>query len=801
MSIKIQRESSGTISAGKKVLKIVLTIAIVGVVFLISGLLVLFILINNYLSDLPELNINDLKNVSQTSYIYDANGNVIADYRDTEDRTWVSIENMPKDLLDAVVSVEDRRFYSHGGYDVKRLLGAVVSVVLHKDVYGGSTLTQQLIKNTVLSNEVTLKRKVQEIALAMELEEKMTKDEILEAYLNVIYLGGSNYGVAAAAKDYFGKDDLMQLTKKECAFLAGITQNPWRFDPRANYYERDAFDRNEKRTSDVLYAMQVCGHITEEEYYEIMAEEIVIKEESSSLNMYKYPHFVEYAVSDVINGFIEYRGLEDTKENRTAIENEIRTKGYRIYTTIDPKVQEAVQSSLSEFVYPKFQPDPERPDIETTAQAASVVIDQKTGAVVAMVGSVDEPVIKKSYNRAISSKMPIGSIIKPIGVYAPAVEEGLSPATPVCNIPSKIYGYDGDEPYPGGGLDTIGIVSTRCSLEHSLNIPTARILCYRLGFGKSTEYLTSLGVDRDTISETGSGLALGSSGINMLDVTGAYATIANGGVYKEPRAYTQVLDPSGKVILNAESVKSSHRVFSEATSYIVSDMMKGVITQGTGTAAKLNGITAAGKTGTNEDNSLTFAGFTRYYTSALWVGNDYFLPFETEVSSGDVVAPLWKIYMDKIHVGLEDKEVIDVSPESAGLVKATVCNVSGKLAGEFCSHGTTEDWFISQFVPTEECDNHISVDLCSESHGSFTENCPSSVKGTFTKLYIPEDSYLFTIERDKITELFGEVIWGEEELQKEIAANRCYYHDPSYIPEPNSDEGTDNIEDTEALEE
>ena len=788
--IKIQKQPPCEVSTKKKVFKIFLTLAVVGIVFLISGLLVLFILVSNYLSDLPELNINDLKNVSQTSYIYDANGNVIADYRDTEDRTWISIKDMPQDLLNAVVSVEDRRFYSHNGYDVKRLLGAVVSVVLRKDVYGGSTLTQQLIKNTVLSNEVTLKRKVQEIALSIKLEEKMTKEEILEAYLNVIYLGNSNYGVAAAAKDYFGKDDLKQLTTKECAFLAGITQNPWKFDPRANYYVRDAFDRNEKRTSDVLYAMQVCGHITEEEYYEIMAEEIVIKEESSSLNMYKYPHFVEYAVSDVINGFIEYRGLEDTKENRTAIENEIRTKGYKIYTTINPYIQESVQNAISEFEYPEFQPDPERPDIDTNAQAAAVVIDQKTGAVVAMVGSVDEPVIKKSYNRAISSKMPIGSIIKPIGIYAPAVEEGLSPATPVCNIPSKIYGYDGNEAYPGGGLETIGVVSARYSLEQSLNIPTARILCYQLGFGKSTEYLTSLGVDRDNISETGSGLALGSSGINMLDVTGAYAAIANGGVYKEPRAYTQVLDPSGKVILNAESVKSLHRVFSEATSYIMADMMKGVITQGTGMTAKLNSITAAGKTGTNEDNSLTFAGFTGYYTSSLWVGNDYFLPFKENVSSSTVVAPLWKKYMDKIHNGLSDKDVVDINPEAVGLTKVTVCNVSGKLAGEFCSHGTTEDWVMSKFIPSEECDMHISVDLCAESRGSFTENCPSSIKGSFTKLYIPEDSDLFTIDRDKVTEIFGTVIWGEDELQKEIMANRCYYHDPAnrYLEDNTVDE-------------
>lgn len=804
LKIKVLGMPNNEISIGKKISKIIIVIGITFLVFVLSGVLVLLFLVNSYTSDLPELDINTFKNVSQTSYIYDANGNIIADYKDTEDRTWISIEDMPQDLIKAVVSIEDRRFYSHKGYDVKRIIGAVLSVVTHKDVYGGSTITQQLIKNTLLTNEVTLKRKVQEIMLSSELEKMMSKDEILEAYLNVIYLGGSNYGVAAAAKDYLGKDDLSTLTTKECAFLAGLTQNPYYYDPRANYYQRNAFDRNEDRISDVLYAMQVCGHITEDEYYKIMDEKIEIKEKSSSSNMYKYPHFIEYAISDVIDGFIEYRGLENTKENRNAIENEIRTKGYKIYTTINPYIQKSVQETLSEFHYPSFKADPSKGDVDDSAQAASVVIDQHTGEIVAMVGSVEEPTIKKSFNRAISSNMPVGSIIKPLSAYAPAIEAGLSPESPVINIPSAINGYDssGKNTYPGGGLSTIGIVTARYSLEKSFNITTARLICNTLGFDKSAEYLASMGIDYNSISKTGSGLALGSSGIDMLEITGAYATIANNGIYKEPRAYTQVVDANGKVILNAESVKDSHQVFSKGTAYLITDMMKDVITYGTGKAAKLDNITAAGKTGTNEDNSITFAGFTGYYTSAVWVGNDYFLSFEDgTASSNTITAPLWKKYMDKIHTGLEDKPVLDITAEDCDLEKAIICNVSGKLATDYCTHGTSEGYFLSGMAPTEPCDMHITVKTCAQSENIASETCALSNDTPLKQLYVPDNSDLFTIDRQQVEEIFGPVIWGEDELNKYLSENICQWnHNESYIDSDNDINSEESNTDEEIIE-
>lgn len=741
--------------------------------FAVAGITILGILIGYYYSTLPELDLEKIKNVSMTSYIYDCNGNVITTYNETENRDWVEIENIPDNLKEAFISVEDKTFYSHHGYNPKRLAGAVLSWVTQTDVYGGSTITQQLIKNTILSNEPTIKRKIQELFLATQLEKKMSKDEILEAYLNIIFLGENNYGVAAAAKDYFGKEDLSTLTMKECALLAGITQNPYYYNPRANIYQRDAFDRDEERIGTVLYLMQTRGLITEEEYYKIMAEDISIRESSSSFNMYDSPHFVEYAVSDVIDDFLEYRGLPDTKENRQEIEKEIRNGGYHIYTTLNPEIQSQVQESLSTYTgYPTFSSDD--PNKDTSAQAAAVVIDQSTGNVVALVGSRDEPQIKKSLDRAITNTMPVGSIIKPLSVYGPALEAGLSPGSATYNFASKIDGYDINIDYPGGGLDVQGVFTLRESLKESLNTTTARILVEDIGYNKSTEFLTRMGIDRHSIQTTGSGLALGSSGIDMLDITAAYATIANGGIYKEPRAYTMVKDSKGTVILNSLSTKAERRVFSEKTCWMLTNMMEDVISSGTGTNAKLENITAAGKTGTNQNNSITFAGFTHYYTSAIWVGNDYFLNFDNSYGANNVAAPLWKNYMDKIHSNLTDAQIQNKTPEELGLVKVSLCSVSGQLATENCGDFVVEDWCDPNKIPSKECEMHITLPMCS-SGGVCNQYCPGVAYNGYI-LFIPEDTDLYKIDHNLVKEIFPNALFGQSELSQFKNNYQCQEH-------------------------
>ena len=738
------------------VTKVFLGGAIVFGTFAFSGFIVLCIMINQYLKELPEIDISVFKNVSQTSYIYDRYGNRLASYNDIENRRWISLKEIPQFLQDAVVSTEDKRFYEHGGYDVKGILNAVISFVGGKQVRGGSTITQQLVKNTILTNETTLKRKVQEIVLSEEVEKRMSKDQILEAYLNIIYLGESNYGIAAAAEDYFSVEDLSELSEKECAMLAGLTKNPYYYNPRANMYSRDAFGRNEERISTVLYMMQVNGKITEDEYYKYMAQDIKINEIAHSAGMYSFPHFIEYAVEDVIDGFIQYRQLENTKENRAAIEEEIRTKGYRINTTIDPKIQEDVQKSLAEYpLYPVFKRDDEHPNADEKAQAAAVVIDQSTGEVVALVGSRNTPTVMKSFNRAVKNNMPVGSVIKPLSTYGPVLENAvISPESPVLNIKAKIEGYDINDGYPGGGEDPQGIVTVRYALEHSLNVPVARLLCRYVGYEKSAEYLTAMGIDYESISVNGSGLVLGSSGIDMLDMTGAYATIANGGVYKEPRTYTTVTSSDGTVILNAESVKTSRTVFSKATCYSLTDMMKGVITEGTGTKARLENITAAGKTGTSENKSLTFAGFTGYYTSCVWIGNDSFLGFDESIEDTLSAAPLWNLYMDKIHSGLEDKDILGYSAEECGLVPIEICLESGQIAGEHCKHKTT-GYFAQDKLPEQSC----------EMHGEVYEK--------YGKPYIKDGTDIYSLGNDIIMQLYPKALIGEEELIAEQAAEEA----------------------------
>ena len=776
----------------KRWVRILLVITIVGLTFLIAGMVLLCILIKYYYDTKPELDLNKIRNVSMTSYIYDCNGEVITTYNDTEYRDWVSLEDIPVNLRNAFISVEDRTFYFHHGINKKRLIGAVLSWVTQQDVYGGSTITQQLIKNTILTSDATIKRKIQELFLATELENTISKDEILEAYLNVIYLGNNNYGVLSAAKDYFGKENLNTLTMKECALLAGLTQNPYYYDPRANMYSRDAFNRNEDRIGTVLYAMQTNGLITEDDYYDILSEDITIRESSDAFKMYDAPHFVEYVVTDVIDGFLEYRGLPDTPPNRQAIESEIRNGGYRIYTTLEPEVQNAVQQSLSQYDgYPVFNIDDNRNCKDTSPQAAAVVIDQSTGNVVAMVGSKDTPTVKKSLNRAITSSMPVGSIIKPISVYGPALEAGLSPGSATYNFASKIEGYDVNIGYPGGGLKNQGVFSLRESLKESLNSTTARILVEDVGFNKSTEYLTRMGIDRHSIQITGSGLALGSSGIDMLDVTAAYAMIANGGVYKEPRGYIMVTDSNGTVILNAAAVKAERRVFRETTCWMLTDMMEDVISTGTGTNAKLNNITAAGKTGTNQNNSITFAGFTTYYTSAVWVGNDYFLGFDDSYGSNNVTAPLWKKYMDLIHEGMSDAPIQKHTPDELGLVKIKLCSVSGQLATDACGDMITEDWCDPDFIPSQDCEMHRIVPLCESSGALLTPDCIGpSINGYI--MVVPNNSTLFKIDHSLIKSLFPNVIIGDEELNSFLDNNGCLLHAPNINTEEILQDTADN---------
>ena len=696
------------------------TLKILVFCILLSGVAALGIgigVIKAYVETTLEMDIAQLTISDRTSFLYDRNGKLITSIADVEYRDWADIEEIPDMLKNAFISIEDVRFYKHSGVDFKRLFSAVLEVLGNSNSSGGSTITQQLIKNKILGTERTYKRKIQEAYLAIKLEKMISKDRILEAYLNDIHLGDSNYGVKVAAKDYFGKE-LNELTIRECAMLAGLTQNPYNYNPRRNMYQRDKMEVTDARTNTVLSRMYQAGYINSEQYRQALEEKVRILEVSEQKQMYSMAYFVEYAMRDVVTHLLRQRGLPDTPANRNTVENELRTSGYHIYTTVDPEIQNTVQSVLTDWKnYPTLADSSKSVLLETNSddtiietiepQAAAVVLDQHTGNLLAVVGGREEPVIRKGMNRAFQSYTEVGSAIKPLAIYGPALDLGLSPSTVIANMDGRIDGWDTEKGYPSGGLDNhYGPVTMRRGLMSSLNVVAGRILFDHVGTTVSKAYLLALGATESKINADGPGLALGTSGFTPIQMTAAYGAIANGGIYNEPLSFTMVIDSDGNVVLDADRVRETRRVFSVSTSYLLVDMMEDAVRSGTGTKAKISNMTVAGKTGTNSDYaSVYFAGMTPYYTSVIWIGHDY--PTNKLIkgaSGGDYAAPLWQAYMSKISEGLSDKSILEIDPVSIGLTKHTVCTVSGKLATDACKadedHKPRSDYFLPENAPT-----------------------------------------------------------------------------------------------------
>lgn len=736
--------------------KIIRTIKIIfftGFFTCIAGCSVIFLVLFSWCQDLPEININELKQISKTSYVYDINGDLITTYSGTENRKWVSIDEIPDELLTAFVTVEDKRFYSHNGVDFKRFVSAVVGQLTNAGDHGGSTITQQLIKNVYLSNEITYKRKMQEIILALKLEKQMTKEEILESYVNIIYFGSSNYGVASAAEDYFGKE-LDELTLREMAMLAGIPKNPNGYNPRRNTYVKKDMTKTNERTDDVLWVMKENKKISEEQYKKALSEKVEIKEESHFFEMYDYAHAVEYAMSDAVNDMIEQRGLENTYANRIMIDNEIRQGGYTIYTTIDPDIQESVQNTVSNYEdYPRIYNAEgkfiEENGIYEKPQVASVVIDPKTGHILAMIGSRDNVTSMKTFNRAISNNMPVASTIKPLSIYAPCIEKGLQPSSVEYNYSSYIEGYDPVSPYPGGESPEKA-VTMREAVQKSYNISAARFLCRNLGYDLSEAYLLNLGISKSSIQKNGAGLALGTSGINMLELTSAYQSLANGGWYYEPKSYTKVVDINGNIVLNADDYQIKRKVFNEETAWLMTDILKTTIEKGTAYKAMLNGVEAAGKTGTHEDKCSVFAGYTHDYVSCVWIGSDSFSDLE-EASGSKVAAPIWKNYMNSIYEkkGVSNELIYESKPKN--IEEIEFCSLSGKVATNHCTE-TFKDY--ANVNNLEECNLHVNVKTCAFSGKLVGEQCPDYAITESNKLFFPLGSSIASLSDEIISKYY-----------------------------------------------
>ena len=714
-----------------------------------------------YVETTPVLDRAQLTKSDFTSYLYDKDGRLITTIADVEYRDWADIAQIPELLQHAFIAVEDVRFYMHSGVDFKRLFSVALEVLGNKNSAGGSTITQQLIKKKILGSERTYKRKIQEAYLALELEKEIEKEAILEAYLNDIHLGESNYGVKTAAKDYFGKE-LGELTVRECALLAGLTQNPYYYNPRKNKYQRSEayWVETMERTDTVLSRMYEAGFITLEQYRQALDEDVNIIEISEQKQMYDMPYFVEYAIRDVVLHLLYLRGIEDTPANRNLVENELRTGGYHIYTTVDARIQHLLQDTLSQWQkYPLLQNPNKNVVIETNAdgsvietvepQASAVVFDYRTGELRAVVGGRDVPTIRKGLNRAYQSYMEIGSSIKPLAIYGPALDAGASPASVVANFPAPIDGWGTEKGFPYiGDSKYIGPITLRRGLVSSLNVAAARTLYERVQPEVGMRYLINLGANQSKINADGPGLALGTSTLTPVQMAAAFGAIAAGGEYKEPLSFTRVVDSQGKIILDAEQVRLKRQVYKPSTAYMLTDMLVDAVAHGTGTNAKIPGITVAGKTGTNSNyRSVYFAGMTPYYSASVWIGHDE--PsnvLKDKPSGGAYAAPLWQAFMAKIHKGLPDKNIIDTPPSELDLVKKTVCSVSGLLATEACyadknGHVPVTDWFLEETAPTEECDMHAAITLCSESGQIAVSACPRETVVSGAVVLIHPGSY------------------------------------------------------------
>lgn len=695
-----------------------------------------------YVETSPLIDSAVLTDMSRTSLVFDSNGKEIAKYTGVENRVWVKLEEMPENLKDAYVSIEDTRFYSHEGIDYKRLFGAFVGNLQSSTVQGGSTISQQLVKLRMLTSERSYKRKIQEAYMTMILEKNYTKDQILESYMNTILLGGSNYGVEAAANDYFNKH-VSQLTLRECAALAGITQSPNKYNPRTNYFTKNTPEIIENRTDLVLQSMYAAGRITHDELNAALNERLDVQKTSSfKSDKLQYAYFVEYAINDIIANLISQRGLENNKEVRNNIEEELRTEGYKIYLTIDSDIQNTVQTTLSEWKnYPKIRKASETYVTETIGndtvkhiqpEAAAVVYDYKNGEYKAIVGGRNLPTAEKIVNRADYNDYGVGSSIKPITVYGPALDMGLSPGSMISNEKSRIPGWNTGSGYPAGSGPS-GMVTVRSAIVSSMNRAAARLLMTKVGIDNAAQYLLNMGVKDSHIHRTGSGLALGSAPITPLEMATSFGTLANSGTYIKPITFTKVVDMNGNVILDGKAIQESSKkqVYKESTAYMLTDMLEDAVSSGTGRSAKISGMATAGKTGTNQDKNVSFSGYTPYYSATVYIGHDKNEAL-ANAFSGSYAAPLWKAFMTKIHEGLPNKKIIEGSMPDLGLVTTRICSVTGLRATEACAldvqgNTPTSTTLAKDEVPSGVCNAHHTVSICSESHNAATTNCPEPV--------------------------------------------------------------------------
>ncbi|MBM7855101.1 penicillin-binding protein 1A [Desulfohalotomaculum tongense] len=672
-------------------------------------------LVYSSVTDMPTFNPEDI-NFSASTDIYDENDNFVARVG-VENREPVDIDDVPEIVKQAFLAVEDNRFYKHHGIDPYRILGAAWADIKSGSLKeGASTITQQLVRQSIdIGNAKSFKRKIQEAILAVQMERHFTKDEILEKYLNGIYLGEGAYGIQAAAQTYFSKD-VGQLTLEEAALLAGLPQAPSAYNPFQN--PEDA----KKRRNIVLNQMVKCGYITASEAEEAKKKEIVLNEGKVSPVNYPYPYFIDYVI-DV---------LTDPNGKFKLNANEVYKGGLRVYTTLNPKMQEAAEQAMANDN--NFPPAYEKNGELIKPNGAAVIFEPKTGYVKALVGGREHQ-NRRAWNRATKEQRRPGSIFKPIISYSPAIEFlGKGPASIIDDAP-----LTGKYAPPNYDRRYRGLITMRKALTKSINVVSVKLL-KEVGTQRAFSYAQGLGFGKEHFAQAGLSAALGglTHGVTPLQMAAAYGAFANNGIYTEPIVIRRVEKLDGTVLF--ENKPEKHWAMKPTTAWLITDMLKDVVRYGTGTGARINGRIMAGKTGTVDDgrrgtSDIWFAGYTPDLVGVTWIGNKdqrnplrrgKFTPF-----GGTYTAFLWKEMMTKALEGIPNRDF----PMPQGLVRATVDSKSGKLPGPHTpdEHKVT-DWFVKGTVPTEIDDTHVLMEVCAETGKLPNEFCPDRITKVFVKL-------------------------------------------------------------------
>ena len=615
---------------------------------------------------------------SINSKVYDINDKIITEFYQ-ENRNPVSLSEVPTNLINAFIAIEDSNFYKHKGISFRGILRALWENFKNKILFskegkpqGGSTITQQLAINTFLTREISLNRKTKDILIALQIERNFTKDEILEMYLNEIYFGHGAYGVQAAAQMYFNKS-VQDLNLPECALLAGLPRGPSYYSPILNQ------EVSLKRRNIILSRMFKLGYISKEDMEKAQQSPIKL-DYNNKRDKFTAPYFSTFILSQLLE---EYGA------------NMVYKGGLKIYTTLDLEMQNFAEKALQ----------------ESGREGAIIAIEPQSGYIKAMVGGKDFE--ESKFNRATQAYRQPGSAFKPF-IYLTALDNGFTPSNIIEDSPVTFENGWSPENYE---KEFRGLVTLREAFESSINVIGVKLL-EQVGVNKVINYTHKAGIKSELRPDLS--LALGTSEVSPLEIASAYATIANLGVRVNPISIIRIEDYTGKII--KENIPQKKKVFKEETCYVLINMMEGVIKRGTGWNAKI-GRPAAGKTGTTNDFvDAWFIGFTPDLVTAVYIGNDDRKPLGNKMTGGVVAAPVWAKFMKNVLKNEEKKDFLQ--PDK--IIKISVCKDSGLLPTENCSETLTVAFIkgtepVSSYTINQKISDKLPIEEYQESKKPYTE--------------------------------------------------------------------------------